>query len=327
MGGKLMSAQLTESKHGIAPESRSIKEHLRKGIIVLDKPRGPTSHQVSAWVRQMVGAEKAGHGGTLDPNVSGVLVIALDDALKALQVLLLDSKEYIATMKLHGQADRKDIDRVLKEFTTEIYQTPPVRAAVKRERRSRTIHEMEILDVVDKNVLLRVVCESGTYIRTLCVDMGDALGVGGHMFELRRTRTAGFDESQIVKLHELKDAFVAYQEGDETHLRKVILPFERMLGHLPKVYVKDSAVDAICHGADVAIPGIKKIEGKFEAGQVVAVMTQKGEGIAVGKAKMDSTKLLEMQKGSAINLERVFMAPGTYPQMWKKTEKKASKAD
>ncbi|MFO7619005.1 MAG: RNA-guided pseudouridylation complex pseudouridine synthase subunit Cbf5 [Thermoplasmata archaeon] len=313
-------AQLSKSRHGIAPDERGIKDHLRKGIIVLDKPRGPSSHQVSAWVRNIVGAEKAGHGGTLDPNVSGVLVIALDDALKALQVLLLDSKEYIAIMKLHGQADREELNRVFKEFTAEIYQTPPVRAAVKRERRSRTIHEMEMLDVVEKSVLFRVVCESGTYIRTLCVDMGDALGVGGHMFELRRTRTAGFDESHIVKLHELKDAFVAYEEGNEKLLRKVILPFERMLDRLPKIYVKDSAVDAICHGADVAIPGISRIEGNFETGQVVAVMSQKGEGIAVGKAKLDSAKILEMQRGSAVNLERVFMAPGTYPQLWKRAK-------
>ncbi len=316
-----MSDIASTKNRGVAPEEREIKEHLRKGIIVLDKPRGPTSHQVSAWVRNMMGAEKAGHGGTLDPNVSGVLVIALDDALKALQVLLLDSKEYLATMKLHGQVDKDELNRVVKEFTSEIYQTPPVRAAVKRERRSRKIHEMEILDVVEKNVLLRVVCESGTYIRTLCVDMGDALGVGAHMFELRRTRTARFSEDQIVTLQELMDAYVAYQEGDEKPLRRVVLPFERMLDHIPKVYVKDTAIDAVCHGADVAIPGIKKIEGNFEAGQMVAVMSMKGEGIAVGKAKLDSAKMLQQVKGSAIDLDRVFMDPGTYPQMWKKGEK------
>jgi H/ACA ribonucleoprotein complex subunit 4 len=313
---------LARSRHGISPGERNMKEHLKKGIIVLDKPRGPTSHQVSAWTRNIVGAEKAGHGGTLDPNVSGVLVIAMDDALKALQVLLLDTKEYIFTMKLHGQVGKKEIEEVVREFTSEIYQTPPVRAAVKRERRARTIHEMEIIEIKEKSVLLRAVCESGTYIRTLCVDMGDVLGVGGHMFELRRTRTAGFGEDQLVTLHQVKDAFVAYEEdGDEAPLRKIVLPFERLLDHLPKAYVKDSAVDAICHGADVAVPGITRIEGTFENGQVVAVMSQKGEGIAVGKAKISSTQMREMQKGSVINLERVFMAPGTYPQQWKKGAK------
>ena len=307
------------SQHGAAPGDREIKDYLRKGIVIIDKPRGPTSHQVSAWVRNMAGAEKAGHGGTLDPNVSGVLPIAFDDSLKALQVLLLDSKEYIAIMKLHGQADRKAIESVFEEFTRPIYQTPPVRAAVKRERRIRTIHEMEILEVKGLNVLFRVVCESGTYIRTLCVDMGDALSVGGHMLELRRTRTARFDESHLVKMQELKDAFVALEEdGDEKPLRSIVLPYERLLDHLPKVYVKDSAVDAVCHGADVAVPGINRIEGQFGRGDIVAVMTQKGEGIAIGEAKMPSSKILESKKGSAINLTRVFMAPGTYPKLWKR---------
>jgi len=317
-------SNLASSQHGVAPEDREIKDYLRKGIVIIDKPKGPTSHQISAWVRNMAGAEKAGHGGTLDPNVSGILPIAFDDSLKALQVLLLDTKEYIAIMKLHGQADRKLIESVFKEFTAPIYQLPPVRSAVKRERRIRTIHEMELLEVKGLSVLFRVVCESGTYIRTLCVDMGDALSVGGHMLELRRTRTARFDEGQLVKLQELKDAFVALEEdGDEKPLRKIILPFERMLDHLPKVYLKDSAVDAVCHGADVAVPGINKIEGKFSKGDIVAVMTQKGEGIAIGEAKMHASKILDSKKGSAINLQRVFMAPGTYPKLWKRAKQSA----
>ena len=315
-------SELKSSQHGVAPEDRDIKQHLKKGMVIIDKPQGPTSHQISAWVRNMAGAEKAGHGGTLDPNVSGILPIAFDDSLKALQVLLLDTKEYIAIMKLHGQVDRKALQATVEEFTTELYQTPPVRSAVKRERRIRTIHEMEIIEAKGLSVLLRIVCESGTYIRTLCVDMGDALSVGGHMLELRRSRTARFDESDLVKLQDLKDAFVAYEEdGDETLLRKVILPFERMLDHLPKVYVKDSAVDAICHGADIAIPGINKIEGIFGKGQIVAIMTQKGEGIAIGEAKLPANKILESTKGSAINLQRVFMAPGTYPKLWKRVSK------
>lgn len=315
-------SELASSQHSVAPEDRKIKDYIRKGIVIIDKPKGPTSHQVSAWVRNMAGAEKAGHGGTLDPNVSGVLPIAFDDSLKAIQVLLLDSKEYIAIMRLHGHADRKSVEAIFKVFTADIYQTPPVRSAVKRERRIRTIHEMELLEMNGLNVLFRVVCESGTYIRTLCVDMGDALAVGGHMLELRRTRTATFDESQAVKLQDLKDAFVALEEnGDEEPLRSIIKPFEKMLDHLPKIHVKDSAVDAICHGADIAVPGIAKIEGKFGKGQIVAIMTQKGEGIAIGKAKLPASKILESKKGSAINLQRVFMAPGTYPKLWKRVNR------
>ena len=142
------------------------------------------------------------------------------------------------------------------------------------------------------------------------------------MLELRRTRTATFDETYLVKMQELKDAFVALEEdGDEEPLRKVIMPFERMLDHLPKVYVKDSAVDAICHGADLAVPGITKIEGNFGKGQIVAVMTQKGEGIAIGETRIPASKILESSKGSAVNLQRVFMAPGTYPKLWKRGNK------
>ena len=287
-------------------------------MVVIDKPRGPSSHQISAWVRKIVGAEKAGHGGTLDPNVSGVLPIAFDDALKALQVLLLGTKEYVAVLKLHGAVQKKDLKEVFEEFTGDIIQLPPVRSAVKRERRVRTIHELEILEIAGKEVLFRTVCQSGTYIRTLCRDMGDALAVGGHMLELRRTRTGHFPESEAVTLQQLKDAYVAYEEGDEGELRKVVLPFETLLDDLPKVVIKDSAVDAVSHGADVAVPGIKQVQGKFDKGEMVAIMTLKGEGVAIGEAILWSMDALSRVKGSAINLKRVFMRPGTYPAMWKR---------
>lgn len=314
-------APLSASSHSVRPEERPIKDYLRKGIVVVDKPRGPTSHQVSAWVRNMVGAEKAGHAGTLDPNVSGVLPIAFDDAAKALGVMLLGTKEYVGVLKLHSQVPKADIERVFSEFTGPIYQIPPVRSAVKREQRIRTIHELEILAAKDRTVLFRAECESGTYIRTLCRDIGDALAVGGHMLELRRTRSGHFNEGQTHTLHQLKDAHVRFVEsGDETELRRIILPYERMLDDLPKLYVKDSAVDAICHGADVAVPGIQRIEGQYSKGQVVAVMTQKGEGVAIGEAMFDSMDALGRQKGNAISLNRVFMSPGTYPKLWKRSK-------
>jgi H/ACA ribonucleoprotein complex subunit 4 len=312
---------LSASSFGVRPDERPIKDYLRKGIVIVDKPQGPTSHQVSAWVRNMVGAEKAGHAGTLDPNVSGVLIIAFDDAAKALGVMLLGTKEYVGVLKLHAQVQRKDIERVFSEFTGPIFQIPPVRAAVKREQRIRTIHDLKILAVKNRNVLFRAECESGTYIRTLCRDIGDALAVGGHMLELRRTRSGHFDESRMFSLHQLKDAHVRFQEtGDETELRRIILPYERMLDDLPKIFIKDSAVDAVCHGADVAVPGIQRVEGTYSKGQVVAVMTQKGEGVAVGEALMGAMDALGRNKGNAIKLNRVLMQPGTYPRLWKRSK-------
>jgi len=310
---------LSVSAHGVRPEDRDLRHHLRYGFVIVDKPRGPTSHQVSAWVRNMFGAVKAGHSGTLDPNVSGVLPIALDDAAKALNVLLLGTKEYIGILKLHGQVQRGDVDEVFGEFTGPIYQIPPVRAAVKRERRVREIFQLELLEMNGRDVLFRVECESGTYIRTLCKDIGDALSVGGHMLELRRTRSGHFGEEQACKLHQLKDALAHLQEtGDEAEVRRLVLPFERMLDALPKVFIKDSAVDAVCHGANVAVPGIMKVEGKFTRGDTVAVLTHKDEAVAIGEAKADSMVLLGKQKGNAINLKRVLMPPGTYPKLWKR---------
>ncbi len=310
---------LSESSHGVEPDARKIKDYLRLGMVLIDKPRGPTSHQVSAWVKQILSLQKAGHSGTLDPNVSGVLPIVFEDGTRALDVLHEGTKEYVCILKLHGDVSKDALARVFSEFVGDIYQMPPVRSAVKRERRVRKIHSLQMLEADGRSILFRAECEAGTYIRTLCCDIGDALGVGGHMLELRRTRSGHFTEGQTFKLHELKDASENYKEsGDESHIRELIIPMERLFDDLPKVVVKDSAVDAISHGADVAVPGIRKIEGKVRKGDLICIMTQKGEAIAIGKAKMTSEKMASADKGVAVDLSRVFMKPGTYPKLWKR---------
>lgn len=307
------------SDHGVEPGERDIKDYIRLGIVIIDKPKGPTSHQISAWVRKIVGAGKAGHSGTLDPKVTGVLPIAFEDAARALDVLLEGSKEYVGIMRLHGVVGRQKVSDMFSEFTGKLYQTPPVRSAVKRERRIREIYDLEILEHDGKDVLFRAECEAGTYMRTLCCDIGDALGVGGHMLELRRTKSGHFSEKEAFKLHELKDAFEIFKEsGDESHLRKVIIPMEALFESLPKVYVKDSAVDAISHGADVALPGIVRIEGKIDKNSQVAVFTLKGEAIALGNAIMNGKQISADKRGVGIKLSRVFMRPGTYPRLWKR---------
>lgn len=310
---------LATSDHGVHPGDRKMEDYLRLGMVLIDKPRGPTSHQVSAWVKQMLGLKKAGHSGTLDPNVSGVLPIVFEDGTRALDVLHEGTKEYVCVMKVHNDVGRSRIESAFGEFVGEIYQTPPVRSAVKRERRVRKVHDLEILAIEGRSVLFRVECEAGTYIRTLCTDIGDVLGVGGHMYELRRTRSGHFKEGQIFTLHQLKDAWENYKEsGDEGEIRSIIMPMERLFDDLPKIFVKDSAVDAISHGADVAVPGIKKVEGKIARGDLVAVFTLKGEAIAIGEAKLTAQKMATGSKGVAVNLSRVFMAPGTYPKLWKR---------
>ncbi|MFQ5837196.1 MAG: RNA-guided pseudouridylation complex pseudouridine synthase subunit Cbf5 [Thermoplasmata archaeon] len=309
---------LSKSRYGKRPEERSLEELLDAGMVVVDKPQGPTSHQVSAWVRDLLGLRKTAHGGTLDPRVTGVLPIALSDAVRALDALHVGDKEYVAVLRLHQDVPEERVREVMEEFVGEIYQMPPVRAAVKRELRVRRIYEMEILDRLGRDYLFRVCCESGTYIRTLCVDLGEALGVGGHMQDLRRTRTAGITEEDAVSLNDLRDAFVFWkEEGDETGFRKIVRPMEDLLRHLRKVVVKDTAVGALCHGASLAAPGIMEIDSGITRGDLVAIFTRKGEVVALGAAQMNSEQMLSAGSGVAVGLERVLMNPGTYPDLWK----------
>jgi H/ACA ribonucleoprotein complex subunit 4 len=309
---------------GKRPEERTVEELLNLGFINVDKPSGPTSHQVSAWVKKILGVEKAGHGGTLDPRVTGVLPVALNDSARALQALLVGDKEYVGVLYLHQDVEKKKVEGMFTDFTGEIFQFPPVRSAVKREMRKRTIHELELMESDGRDWLFRVRCESGTYIRTLCKDIGEALGVGGQMKDLRRTRTALLTEKESHKLQDLKDAWIVWRsDEDDGPLREVIQPMEVLLGHLPKVLIKDTAVDAICHGADLAVKGISGIEGTFPKGQIVAVMSKLGEGVALGESVMTSEQALSESSGLAVDTQRVLMSPGTYPKLWKSSSDKA----
>jgi H/ACA ribonucleoprotein complex subunit 4 len=313
----IKSSQMTTSKFGKIPTNRTLDELLQSGLILLDKPSGPTSHQVAAWVKEILGVAKAGHGGTLDPKVTGLLPITLGRATNAVRSLLLGGKEYVGAMKLHADVPKKDIERIFKEFTGKIYQMPPVRSAVKRQLRIREIYYLEPLEKEKRLVLFKVGSEAGTYIRTLCHDIGDALGCGAHMAELRRTKIALFTENEAVTLHDLKDAFVFWKENDnEEELRKMILPYERILNHFPKIVVKDTAVDAICHGANLAIPGILEVDSDIGKNDLVGIMTAKGEAIALGKSHKTSGEIINETQGIAAKTERVFMDPGTYPKMW-----------
>src|SRR5207249_258354 len=212
MGDLIVLHDPPESRHGLRPEDRSIQEMLRLGVFVADKPQGPSSHQVSAWVRDMLGLSKAGHSGTLDPRVTGVLPIALETATRAVDAMLEGDKEYVGVLHLHQDVEEARVRAMLERFTGEVWQTPAVRSAVKRELRTRWIYELEPLEFDGRLTLFRTRCESGTYIRTLCNDVGEALGVGGHMLDLRRTRTATFPEVEAHSLLALQDAHVEWKE-------------------------------------------------------------------------------------------------------------------
>jgi H/ACA ribonucleoprotein complex subunit 4 len=251
--------------------------------------------------------------------VSGVLPVALEDATKMVQTLLPAGKEYICLMHLHGEVPQHKLEQVLHEFEGKIYQRPPLRAAVKRQLRTRQIYYTELLEREGKDVLIRVGCEAGTYLRKYCFDIGEALGCSAHMAELRRTRTGPFREDDtLVKLHDLADAYAFWrEEGEEGYLRKAILPAEAAVEHLPKLVVRDGAIDALCHGASLAAPGVLTVETNISPDNLIALMTLKGELISLARATATSKQILEAEHGIVARPERVVMSPGTYPRKWK----------
>lgn len=252
-----------------------------------------------------------------------MLPIALNRATRVLAAVMKAPKEYVCVMKLHGEVDIGVLKLVLTEFTGPIYQRPPLRSAVKRVIRIRRIYSIEMLEVKNTYVLLKVKCEAGTYIRKLVHDIGMVLGCGAHMQELRRIKAGPFtEEEHLVTLHDLKDAYDEWIEtGDDKMLRKVILPVEKAVEHLPFVVIRDSAVDAICHGASLATPGILRVETGIKVGTLVAIFTQKGELVALGKALMRSEEMVSSRRGIAVKPTCVVMKPGIYPPLWKrKTE-------
>ncbi len=257
------------------------------------------------------------------PKVTGVLPVALENATKVIGNIVHSGKEYICVMQLHSEVSEEKLRKVLSEFTGKIYQKPPLRSSVKRTVRIKTIYYIELLEYTGRYALLRVGCEAGTYMRKLCHDVGEVLGVGAHMRELRRTRTGPFKEDEtLVTMQQLSEALYRWrEEGKEDLLRKTILPMEYIVSHMYKVVVRDSAVDSIAHGADLAVPGILRLHDKIRKGDKVAIMTLKGELVALGKALMDAKEIVEVQKGLAVKTIRVIMKPGIYPKVWKKRSK------
>ncbi len=308
----------TDESYGCYPTKRPIEEYIRKGLVCIDKPMGPSSHEVVVWVRKILNVSKTGHAGTLDPRVTGVLPVFIENATKMVKFLQESSKEYICLMRLHGDAKREDVERVMRKFVGRIYQRPPLKSAVKKTLRIREIYEIEIVEMEGRDVLFRVVTESGTYIRKLCRDIGEVLGTGAHMQELRRTRTGRFGEDMCYTLQDLLDAYVVWkEEGEEKYLREIIKPMEVAAADLPKIVIKDSAVDAICHGANLSVRGVAYVEKSVKKDGTVAIFTLKNELVAIGKALMDAEEIYRMKKGVAADIQRVMMERGVYPKMWK----------
>ncbi|PHQ38605.1 tRNA pseudouridine(55) synthase TruB [Halorubrum persicum] len=307
------------------PDERSVPELLRFGVVNVDKPAGPSSHQLSAWVRDAInetlaaldpdGApiEGVAHAGTLDPKVTGCLPTLTGDATRAAQVFLEGSKEYVSVLELHGPppADFRD---VVAEFEAEIYQKPPRKSAVTRRLRTRTVHDLDVLEVDDRQALLRIRCESGTYVRKLCHDIGLATGVGAHMGHLRRTATDPFDDRDLHPLQDLVDGLAWAEAGDDALLREVVRPAEDALVHLPSVTIAPSAARNVATGAPVYAPGVIDADPMSEREEsddadaadeppLVACHTPDGAAVCLGRLVGDP----DAESGVVVSLERVLV--------------------
>ena len=306
---------------GYSPLKRPLAEYIRYGILNLDKPANPSSHEVVAWIKRILRVEKTGHSGTLDPKVTGNLIVCIDRATRLVKSQQGAGKEYVCVARLHSSVpDVAKVARALETLTGAVFQRPPLISAVKRQLRIRTIYESKLLEYdPDRHlVVFWISCEAGTYVRTLCVHLGLILGVGGHMQELRRVRSGILGEKDnMVTMHDVMDAQWVYDNyRDESYLRRVIMPLEVVLTSYKRLVVKDSAVNAICYGAKLMIPGLLRFENEIENGEEVVLMTTKGEAIALGIAEMTTAVMATCDHGVVARIKRVVMDRDTYPRKW-----------
>ncbi len=287
------------------------------GVIVIDKPKGWTSHDVVARVRSMLRVKKAGHGGTLDPLATGVLPVYLGEATKLVPFNLEGTKEYLARMRLGQETDTQDADgritaettgfsycwedveAVLGRFRGRIQQTPPVYSAIKQDgvplykmaragekpviaAREVTIEILRLKEMDLPYVTLEVVCSRGTYIRTLCADIGRELRCGGHVVELRRLRSGKFRMEQAVTLedlHRLKGSkdlagrLISMRDGVDTD---------------EAIRVEERAIPAIRQGRPVPLNQIPEGPCRYlRKGQRICLLGGGNELLAIAEAQPD----------------------------------------
>ncbi|CAE7268466.1 CBF5 [Symbiodinium sp. KB8] len=315
------TSHYTPIPSGHSPLKRPLKDYTQYGVINLDKPANPSSHEVVAWIKRILRVEKTGHSGTLDPKVTGCLIVCIDRATRLVKSQQGAGKEYVAIVRLHSALDSEGtLNRAIDTLTGALFQRPPVISAVKRQLRIRTIYDSKLVQYdADRNLgVFWVSCEAGTYIRTLCVHLGLLTKTGAHMEELRRVRSGAMNENQhLVTMHDVLDAQWVYDNNkDEKYLRRVIKPLELLLTSYKRIVVKDSAVNAICYGAKLMVPGLLRFADDVGVGEEVVLMTTKGEAIAVGIAQMTTAVMATIDHGVVAKIKRVIMERDTYPRRW-----------
>jgi H/ACA ribonucleoprotein complex subunit 4 len=249
--------------------------------------------------------------------VTGVLPLALEDATKTIQSFLLTGKEYVCLMSLHGDVEEKKVRAVLDEFVGDILQRPPVRAAVRRDVRKRRVYYIRDFEMSGRDSLFRVGCQAGTYIRKLVYDIGEVLGVGAHMRELRRTRAGSFTEAESFSMYDLMQLSEVRSDEREEIARRIVKPMESAFEYVPRIYIRDSAVSSICHGAELAVPGVVRLSEGIVPKMSIALFTLKDELVALSKALMSSEQMLKEDHGLAAKTVRVIMPVETYPRLWR----------
>lgn len=246
------------------------------------------------------------------------MVVLLPSATKIVEYLHKYGKEYEGIGELHANVSKQKLIEGATKFIGDIFQRPPLRSSVSRRLRVRRIFQFDIIELEDRRFLFNVKTESGTYIRKLIHDLGNILGVGAHMVELRRIADGKFNEENSFNLLEIAAAAQKYfKDKDPFLLSKVIQPIEIAVTDFPSIYIKDSAVAAICYGANVAVGGISKMNSPIEKDENVVIKTLKGELVATGKTIMDSNAMLSLSKGIAIKNNCVIMDRDLYPKLWR----------
>ena len=317
----LDSEAKTDDEIGKIPDMRTVEERLEAGFILLDKAAGPSSHQVASWARDMFGLERLGHGGPLDPFATGVLPLMAGKSMKLTKKILTHNKTYICVFRFASEPDSKMLDEVMSNMTGRVFNVPPEISAVKIQVRSRRIFKFEKLDFKNNQMVARVECEAGTYIRTMARDMGLLLNMKVELKELRREVSGIFKLEDCVTLQQLADAYWLWKELSQPEaLLRIIHPVEKLLLDYPSVTVKDSAAAALSHGAPLLRPGIVSIDPAIADGRDIVVNTMKGETVGIVNMLVTSDSVKGMESGEIARPSMVLLNQDLYPRRWKKSE-------
>ncbi len=302
--------QKGKSQLGTSPEKRSMEDRLKYGIVVIDKPQGPSSHEVSAFSRKILKLDVTGHTGTLDQNVSGVLVVLLENSRKVVNFLPNTDKKYVCMMRLSREIPIIPLEKTFENFRGEIYQKPPLLSAVAKKLRTRKVFSLNILEVRGNLVLFDCECEAGTYIRKIVSDAAEVMGVKAEMAELRRIKAGEFLEKDAITLQTLSDYYFAWKEkGDASFLEKAVFPVESL--KFKKIVLDDESIIKLKSGVKPKVSDVLQIEEGILPKEICGLFTEKGELAAISENLLSSSEvkhLFELGKTSesVANIVRVI---------------------